>query len=432
MKKINIGLIGFGNVGAGVVRILRERRSLIAERAGFEIDIRRICDKDITTRRKVKVNKELLTTRAGDIINDPQIDIVVELIGGTQAAGEFISESFKKGKHVVTANKALLAHDGPQVFAQAADRGKSIYFEASVGAGIPLIKSLREGLIANRFSSIYGILNGTSNFVLSRMAAENCSFQSALRDAKSRGFAEANPTLDIEGTDTAHKLVVLTYLTFGKFVPLKDVFVEGIAAVTLSDILYAEQMGYEIKLLAVAKKVHDELEVRVHPTLVPKSHLLSSVDGVFNAIYASCDLAGEMLFYGPGAGQLSAASAVVADIVDLTQDIKAGLFRQTLNIASDKSVRKLRPIKDHVSRYYLRLMVSDEPGVLARIAGILAKYKISIASVSQKERGKSKVVPVVMILHDAREKEFRSALTLINKLKIVKEPAVAVRIEDME
>lgn len=431
MKKIAVGLIGFGNVGAGVIRILRERKSLIAERAGCEIQIKKICDKDITSKRKVSVDKKLLTTHAREIIDDPQIDIVVELIGGEQPAGEFILESFRKGKHVVTANKALLAAQGPQIFAQAQDLGKSIYFEASVGAGIPLIKSLREGLVANKFSSIYGILNGTSNFVLSRMSANNCSFETALQEAKARGFAEADPTLDIEGKDSAHKLVVLTYLCFGRFVPLRDVFVEGISSVTLSDIKYAAQLGFEIKLLAIAKKEDEELEVRVHPTLIPKEHLLASVDGVFNAIYVACDLAGELLFYGPGAGQLSAASAVVSDIVDLTQDIKAGLFRQTLHIAVDNSIKRLRTIKNFESRYYLRLMVVDKPGVLAKIAGVLAKYGISIASVSQKERHIKKIVPVVMILHEAREQNLREALSVINKQDIVKEKPVAIRIEDL-
>jgi homoserine dehydrogenase len=295
-------------------------------------------------------------------------------------AKEFIIEALKKGKNVVTANKALLAQEGREIFALAADRGKSIYFEASVGAGIPIIKSLREGLVANKFNSIFGILNGTSNFILSEMSQYNCDFSLALKDAQKRGFAESDPTLDVEGIDSAHKLTLLTYLCFGRFVNMKDVFIDGISRVSLSDINYADELGFVIKLLAIAKKEGEDLEVRVHPTLIPKSHLLSSVNGVINAIYVSSDLAGELLFYGPGAGQMSAASAVVADIVDLTQDIKAGLFRPNLKIVQDDSIKKLRRIEDFEGRYYIRFMAVDKPGVLAKISGILSKYKISIAT----------------------------------------------------
>jgi len=313
----------------------------------------------------------------------------------------------------------------------AKDRGKSIYFEASVGAGIPIIKSLREGLVANKFSSIFGIVNGTSNFILSQMSDNNCSFNDALAEAKARGFAERNPSLDIEGIDSAHKLILLTYLCFGKFVNMDDIFIEGISRVSLADINYAEELGFEVKLLAIAKKESDELEVRVHPTLIPKAHLLSSVSGVFNAIYVSSDLAGDILFYGPGAGQLSAASAVVSDLVDLTQGLKAGMFRPTLNIVEDKSIKKLRLMNDTESRYYIRFMTVDKPGVLAKISGVLAKFGISIASVTQKEKKRAQVVPIVMIIHEAKEKDLRSALGLIGRLDIIKEDSVAIRIEEV-
>jgi len=431
MKKINLGLIGFGNVGSGVVKILRDRKSFLSEKIGLEIDIKRICDKDITSKRNITVDKALLTKNAAEIINDPQIDIVVELMGGINPAKDYISEALKKGKNVVTANKALLARDGQELFALASDKGKNIYFEASVGAGIPIIKALREGLVANKFNSIFGILNGTSNFILSKMSDDNCSFEDALNEAKKKGFAEKDPTLDIEGIDSAHKLVLLTYLAFGRLVSLNDVFIEGISRISLADINYASELGLEIKLLAIAKKEADDLEVRVHPTLIPKSHLLSSVGGVFNAIYVSSDLAGDLLFYGPGAGQMSAASAVVADLVDLTQDIKAGLFRPTLNIAVDKSIKKLRKIDDFESRYYIRFTALDEPGVLAKISGILAKFGISIASVTQKERRKAHIVPIVMVVHDAGEKDLRTALSMIDRLNFIKEKSVAIRIEEV-
>ena len=429
MKKINIGLIGFGNVGCGVVKILQQRRALLAQKIAIEISVKKICDKDILRKREVKVDRSLLTANADEIINDPQIDIIVEVMGGINPAKEYILSALKKGKHVVSANKALLAEHGRELFAEAAERGKNIYFEASVGAGIPIIKSIKEGLVANKFSSIFGIVNGTSNFVLTQMSKENCSFASALNLAKAKGFAEKDPTLDIEGVDSAHKLVLLTYLAFGRIVSLKDIFIEGISRVSSADIAYAKELGYEIKLLAIAKKEADELEVGVHPTFLPREHLLSSIDGVFNAIYVSSDLAGELMFYGPGAGQLSAASAVVSDIADLTQDIKAGLFRPTLNIIEDSLVKSLRKIDEFENKYYIRITAVDKPGVLAKIAGVLAKYGISIASVTQKERLKSSIVPVVMITHQAKEKNLRAALKMIDRLQDIKEKSVAIRIE---
>lgn len=432
MKKITVGIIGFGTVGAGVVKILKDRRRFLADKTGTEIAVKRIADKDTATKRKgVTLEKGMLTSDAGEILNDPQIDIVVELIGGIHPAKEFIMQALKNGKNVVTANKALLAEHGRELFALARDCGKSIHFEASVGAGIPIIKSLREGLVANEFKSIYGILNGTSNFVLSQMSSENCTFEQALKEAKARGFAEADPTLDIEGFDSAHKLVILTYLCWGKLVDMKDVFTEGITRISLSDINYARELGFEIKLLAIGQKEGDSLEVRVHPTLIPESHPLAAVSGVNNAIYVAADLAGDLLFYGPGAGQLCAASGVVSDLVDLTQAIKAGLFRPTLNIIEDKTITKLRRIDETDNRYYVRLMALDKPGVLAKIAGVLAKLGISIASVTQKERGKGQYVPIVMVVHEAREKNLRTALEIINKMEIVSERSVAIRIEEL-
>ena len=430
MKRINAGLIGFGNVGSGIIKILRDRKALLSEKTGLEISIKKVCDQDIVSKRNVSLDKAMLTRDARALINDPQIDILIELIGGIHPAKEYIIEALRKGKHVVTANKALLALHGQELFTEAADRGKSIYFEASVGAGIPIIKSLREGLVANRFNGILGIVNGTSNYILSSMSKNNCSFQEALKAARAKGFAEKDPTLDIEGMDSAHKLILLTYLAFGRFVELKDVFIEGISRISLADVNYAKEMGFEIKLLAIAKKEGSDLEIRVHPTLIPQEHLLSSVDGVFNAIYVSSDLAGNLLFYGPGAGQSSAASAVVSDLVDLTQDIKAGFFRPILKIVADKTVKKIRKIDDFESRYYIRFMARDLSGVLARVSGVLAKFGISIASVTQKERSKTQLVPIVMLIHEAREKNMRDALSIIDRLEAIKEKSVAIRMEE--
>jgi homoserine dehydrogenase len=431
VKKVNIGLIGFGNIGSGVVKILRDKRALLSEKTGLDINIKKICDQDITSKRNVSVDKGILTRNAKEIIDDPQIDILVELIGGIHPAKEFISEALKKGKNIVTANKALLALHGQELFSEATDKGKNIYFEASVGAGIPIIKSLREGLVANKFNSILGILNGTSNYILSSMSKNGKTFNEALKEAKEKGFAEKDPTLDIEGMDSAHKLILLTYLAFGRLVNIKDVFVEGISHISLADVNYAKELGFEIKLLAIAQREGESLEVRVHPTLVPEDHLLASVDSMFNAIYVEGDLAGDLLFYGPGAGQLSAASAVVSDIIDLTQDIKAGLFRPMMNIVSDKAVKSLRKIDESFSRYYIRFTALDKPGVLAKISGILAKFGISIASVTQKEKSKAQLVPVVMLVHEAREKDLRNALNMIDRLDAIKEKSVAIRMEEV-
>lgn len=431
MKQINVGLIGFGNVGSGLVKVLRDKQSLLKQKTGVKIVLKKICDKDISSKRIVSINKKILTTNPKEIFNDPQIDIVVELIGGIHPAKEYVVEALNKGKYVITANKALLAEEGNQLFALAKEHQKSIYFEASIGGGIPLIKSIREGLVANKFLSIFGIVNSTANFILSQMASNNATFDEALKRAKTRGFAEDNPALDVEGIDSAHKLILLVYLCFGRLVHLEDVFVEGISRISLADVSYARQMGFSIKLLAIAKKINDELEVRVHPTLIPDEHLLSSVNGIFNAIYVSCDLVGNLLFYGPGAGRMSAASAVVSNLVELTQDIKAGLFKPTLEIINDASIKKVRKISEIESRYYIRFMAIDKPGVLAKISGLLGKHGISIASVTQKERQKQKVVPIVMITHEAKEKDLRSALDSIDRMEVVRGKAVAIRMEEI-
>ena len=431
MRKVNIGLIGFGTVGSGLFKILRDKKTFLSERIGLEINIKKICDKDISSKRIVSPDKSLLTKDVKEIINDPHIEIVIELMGGIHPAREYLLEALKNGKHIVSANKALLAQEGRELFAYSSDRNKNIYFEASVGAGIPIIKSLREGLVANKFSSIFGIVNGTTNFILSQMSHNNCTFNEALNQAKIKGFAEKDPSLDIDGIDSAHKLILLTYLCFGKWINLGDIVIEGISSISLADVNYAKELGFEIKLLAIAKKEGNELEVRVHPTLIPNAHLLSSVQGIFNAIYVSSDLAGDLLFYGPGAGQMSAASAVVADLVDLTQDIKAGLFRPNLKTILDKSIKKIRKIDEFASRYYIRFMAVDKPGVLAKISGILAKSGISIASVTQKERRRASIVPIVMIIHEAKEKNLRQALSAIDHLGVIKQKSVAIRIEDV-
>lgn len=426
MRKVSIGLIGFGTVGSGVVRVISRSSSLIKKKVGVELCLKMICDKNIKSPRDVKVKKDVLTTRANDIFNDQDIDIVVELIGGIHPAKEFMLKALKSGKDVVTANKALLAQEGEKLFEVARENGRNIYFEASVCAGIPIVKILREDLIANRIDALLGIINGTSNYILSRMTEENSTFKAALAQAKAKGYAEKDPSFDIDGVDSAHKLAILTLLGFGRSVGLEDIFTEGISRISLNDIKYAEEMGYIVKLLAIAKGVKDKLELRVHPTLLPKGHLLSSVGGIFNAIYIRGDMIGEALYYGQGAGQLPAASAVVSDIVDLALKAKDDCAASLVYPGRIKAIRKMEEIK---TRYYIRLMVIDRPGVLSKISGILGRYKISIVSVTQKERREAQVVPIVMMTHEAREKALREALREIDRLSAVKEKTVAIRVE---
>lgn len=431
MKKIYLGLLGFGNVGSGVAKILKIRKSLLSNKLGYDLVLKKACDKDLASRREVSLSREMLTKNASEIINDPQIDIIIELIGGIHPAKEYVIQALDKGKHVVTANKALLAEHGKELFNKALARGKVIYFEASVGAGIPIIKSLREALAGDRFKRIFGILNGTTNFILSSMAKRNLSFSQAMSLAQKYGFAERNASLDTRGIDSLHKLVILVYLCFGQWIRPEEAFVDGIERISLLDIIYAQELGYQIKLLAIAEKDGRELELRVHPTLIPESHLLAQVSGINNAIFVSSDLAGDLLFYGPGAGRMSAASAVISDLQNAALDLQAGLFRKNIFPVEDSTIKQIRPMDKTHSKYYIRFMVIDRPGVLAAISGVLAKFDISIASVTQKVRKKAKTVPIVMVVHEVREKNMRLALKKIESLQVVKEPPIAIRIEQI-
>lgn len=431
MKKIYLGLLGFGNVGSGVIKILKTRRSLLRDKLGCDLVLKKVCDKNLTSRRGIHLSRDMLTSDASQILNDPGIDIVIELIGGIHPAKELIIQALNKGKYVITANKALLAEHGKEIFNLAKERGKSIYFEASVAAGIPIIKSLKEGLAADRFKGIFGILNGTSNFILSAMSERRVDFAQALTQAQKYGFAERDARLDIQGIDSLHKLIILVYLCFGRLVNLNDIFVDGIQHISLLDVIYAEELGFQIKLLAIAERQGSELELRVHPTLISQEHLLAKVKGINNAIYVSTDLAGDLLFFGPGAGKTAAASAVISDLQDAVRDLGAGLFRRDLFAVEDTKIKRLRRIDQTQSRYYIRFMVVDQPGVLAKIASILAKFDISIASVTQKERKKAKVVPIVMIVHEVKEKDLRLALKKIGVLDVAKELPVAIRIEQI-
>lgn len=428
MKKINIGLIGFGKIGSGVVKALASRRKFLQEKSGVDIRIARICDKDIRTKRPVKVGRKILTKSLGKVLYDPDIQIVVELMGGLRPAKDVILEALRQGKYVVTANKALLADSGYEIFNYANALALSVGFEASVGGGIPIIKSLKDGFIANKFGLIYGIVNGTSNFILSKMGEDRMSFKDALSTAQGKGYAEKDPYLDISGTDSAHKLAILALLGFGVPARAKDIYIEGITDIEQSDIQYAAELGYAVKLLAIAKKTDDMVELRVHPTLIPRSHLLASVNGVYNAIFVKGDLIGENLFYGEGAGAPATSSAVISDIVTLARQV-ACCKKTAAPLAFKKDVRGIKKIDGIRTRYYLRFSAIDKPGVLARVSGILGKHNISIATVTQKERKTAKIVPIVMMTHEALERDMAGALKEINGLSAIKKETVRVRVE---
>ncbi|OGL42030.1 MAG: homoserine dehydrogenase [Candidatus Schekmanbacteria bacterium RIFCSPHIGHO2_02_FULL_38_11] len=433
MRQVNVGIIGFGTVGKGTVKVLLNNKEIISERLGAEIKIKKIADLDITASRGIEIKKELLTKDALQVINDPEIDIVAELIGGYSPAKEFILKALKNKKRVVTANKALLALEGYEIFKCAQENNMSVGFEASVAGGIPIIKAIKEGLVANHIQSIYGIINGTSNYILTKMTDEGKEFGEVLKKAQEMGFAEADPTFDIEGIDTSHKIAILATLAYGTRVNLKEVYTEGITKVSPLDIKYAMELGYKIKLLAIAKDVNGEIDVRVHPTMVSLSNPLSTVGGVFNAIRVTGDAVGETIFYGRGAGELPTASAVVADIVEISRDILTGsknrvpLLSFQPDCIKDKKIRKISKGR---SRFYFRFSVIDQPGVLSKISGILGDNNISIASVIQKERKEGEEVSVVIMAHEALEKDVEKALNLTNKLPVVLKDTVLIRVEE--
>lgn len=429
MKKIKVGIIGFGTIGAGVVKALISRRKFLKEKAGVDIEIARICDKDLKTKRAVKVPKKLLTKSVSKVIYDPGIDIVIELMGGIIPAKDIILESLRQGKHVVTANKAVLSSHGYEIFRLANQLGLCVGFEASVGGGIPIIRALNQGFVANRIDLIYGIINGTSNFILSKMSEERLGFKEALAMAQSKGYAERDPQLDISGGDSAHKLSVLALLGFGVAAKPADIYTEGIADIEPSDIEFAREYGYAIKLLAIAKRAGEEVELRVHPTLISRKHLLSDVGGVYNAIFVKGDLVGDNLFYGRGAGALPTSSAVVSDIIAIAKSMGDD-YKSSSSICFRKDVRSVKKTDDIKTRYYIRFSVLDKPGVLAKISGVLAKHNISIASVNQVERSSGSVVPLIMMTHEALEKDMAAALKEIDRLSVEKKKSVRIRIED--
>ncbi|MBI5142827.1 MAG: homoserine dehydrogenase [Nitrospirae bacterium] len=430
---INVGLVGFGTVGSGLASIMLDPSSELDKKLGFSMKLAKIVDKDITTDRGVKIPDGILTNDLSEVLDDPAIDIVVELVGGTGFAGDLIMRAINAGKHVVSANKALLAHKGGEIFAAASARGVEVGFEASVAGGIPIIKVMKEGLVANRILSVYGIINGTANYILSRMTTECAPFGDVLADAQKLGYAEADPTFDIEGIDAAHKLTILGSLAFGIPLAFDKVYTEGITKITPVDIAFASEFGYRIKLLGIAKSDGSEVELRVHPTMIPEGQMLAKVDGVFNALYVDGDAVGATMYYGRGAGSRPTGSAVLADIVDIARNIRGGAVGRVP--AFGRPIDEPLPVKDMQrvkSSYYFRFSVQDRPGVLSKIAGILGNNSISIESVIQKGRKEGGSVPLVILTHEAVEENVTRALAEINALESVDPGAVMIRVEGAE
>jgi len=433
MKPVTVGIIGFGTVGEGVARLLTDRSELLARRLGGPIVLKKVADLDLTRPRGLSLDPSLLTTRGQDILDDPDVDIVVELIGGTETARQLVLEAILRGKHVVTANKALLALHGNEIFAAARQHDVEVAFEASVCGGIPVILALRQGLAANRILEMLGILNGTANYILTQMSEQGNSFEQALREAQAEGYAEADPTLDVEGVDAAHKLAILMALAYGTRVNFGGVAAEGIGGLEPIDLQFAREFGYALKLLAISRNNGEMLEARVHPTLIPRDHMLANISGAMNAVYVTGDAVGPLMLSGPGAGMMPTASAVVSDILDLARNLALGLRRRVPPLGSDQALEIQRPIKpmsEVVTNYYFRFAALDRPGVLSQISGVLGRHNISIAAVIQKGREVKGAVPIVMITHEAKEANVRQALVEIDALPVVSPPTVMYRIED--
>lgn len=434
-NRIGVGLLGFGTVGTGVVRILTDRAEEIHRRLGVPVELIKIGDPDVKRERGVAVKPGILTPKADEVIDHPDTDIIVELIGGHEPARSLILKAIDKGKSVVTANKALLAVHGEELYRAAWKAGVDLGFEASVGGGIPIIRAMKEGLSANKILSIYGIINGTANYILSKMTEEARPFGEVLAEAQSRGYAEADPKFDVEGMDSAHKLAILVTLAFGTPVEIDSIYTEGITAVTPLDIDFAKEFGYRIKLLAIAKANNGEIEVRVHPTMIPEEYLIATVNGVYNAVYIVGDAVGNMLLYGKGAGAMPTGSAVVSDIIEAGRNLihdSVGCVPPTGFDPDRREPLRIKAMEAIESCYYLRFMVMDKPGVLSRISGVLGQFNISISSMFQKGRKEGEAVPVVMMTHKAVERDIRKALDEIDQFPDIAQKTVLIRVEGKE
>jgi homoserine dehydrogenase len=428
-KDIGIGLLGLGTVGSGVAEVLANKADSLAGQAGLPLVLKKVAERDVSKRCPAELGLTLLTTNAEEVLSHPEVDIVIELIGGEYPATEYIERAIANGKHVVTANKEVISKHGYELLSLARKHNTDLRYEASVGSGIPLISPFQQDLAANKISAIHAILNGTTNYILTRMAQEGLDFASTLKQAQKLGYAEANPANDIEGLDAAYKLVILSNLAFrAKFVP-QDVYCEGIANIAAQDFLYAKEFGYAIKLLAIAKRDDDKVEMRVHPVFIPRDFQLAKVDGVYNAIEVETDLAGKLVFYGEGAGSLRASSAVMADVLTIARNIYRGV-KNVPELKLDQRVT-VKPMSEVKTRYYLRLNVPDRPGVLAQVSKVLGDNSISISSVIQKESDLVTQTAIIVIMtYPAEEKGMQKALKQLKQLPVVNEVSNFIRVEE--
>jgi homoserine dehydrogenase len=428
-EAIKVGVLGLGTVGSGVIKILSENKENIKRKVQNEIEVVKILDKDLTRERDVELPLELMTDNPEEVLENPEIDIIVEVIGGVDPAKDFIIKALESGKNVVTANKELMAKAGSELLDLAGEHGVDLYFEASVAGGIPIIRSLKESLTSNKIEKIMGIVNGTTNYILTKMIQEGAAFADVLAEAQEKGYAEADPTADVEGYDAAYKLAILSSIAFGSRIDINDIYLEGISEVSQKDITYAKELGYVIKLLAIGKDVDGKIETRVHPTMIPDDHPLASVNDVFNAIFVEGDAVGELMYYGRGAGSLPTGSAIVADVIDIARNIKQD---STARIScSCYEEKEIEPIAEICSKYYLRLGVEDEPGVLAAVASLLGNNGVSIESVIQQGQFQE-VVPLVLVTHQVTEGDIQRALKKIEELEEVQEISSLIRVEGEE
>jgi homoserine dehydrogenase len=429
MRTIGVGLVGLGTVGSGVVEILRAHREDFSRRAGVDIELVKAADRDALRGAALNLPEGVFVTDAEQVIGDERVDIVIELIGGTNAAKAVVLSALNAGKSVVTANKALMASSGQEVMDAAAAAGVDIMFEASVGGGIPIIGPLKHSLVSNEILSVMGIVNGTTNYMLTRMADDGLDYGSALAEAQAKGFAEADPTADVDGHDAAAKIAILASIAFNSRVTVDRVPVEGIRDIKPIDIAYAAEMGYAIKLMAIARREHDGIDIRVHPTMIPAAHPLAKVNGVYNAIYVTGDAVGETMFFGKGAGALPAASAVVGDVIEVARHIRSGCLNLVGCTCNEQL--PLRDIAQLETGYFIRFAVADRPGVLAAVASKFGDHGVSIASVIQKRVCESGDAEIVYVTHRAAEGAVRAALADIESLDVVAEVSAVIRVEDL-
>jgi len=435
MKPVKIGILGLGTVGCGTISVLARNGQEIARRAGREINIVQASARDLKKKRPCSTDGIKLVQDPHAVVRNPEIEVVVELIGGYEPARALVLEAIANGKHVVTANKALIAVHGNEIFAQAQKKGVMVAFEAAVAGGIPIIKSVREGLAGNRIEWLAGIINGTSNFILTEMRDKGADFADALKEAQRLGYAEADPTFDVEGIDTTHKLTILAAIAFGIPLKFKQAYTEGITGITRMDVQYAENLGYRLKLLGIARRTNGGVELRVHPTLIPERRLIANVDGAMNAVLVKGDAVGPTMFYGAGAGAEPTASAVVADLVDVVRTLTVDPNNRVPHLAFQPDALvdlPILPIEDVETSYYLRLHALDKPGVLAEVTRILADLNISIESILQKEpRPNEETVPVIILTQRVREKNMNEAIARIEKLASIKEHVARIRLEHL-